>query len=70
MNQVYDNNKVKITGLFKSGDALVVKDDVALKRAQSEKEKMLKMASIEQTLETVVGDLAAIKTLLEKLVRE
>ena len=70
MKQVYDNNGIKIAGLYRSGDALVVKDDILLTKAKAEKERLSKINDLEQRIDVIASDMAAIKTLLEKLVRE
>lgn len=70
MKQVYDNNGIKIAGLYRSGDALVVKDDILLTKAKTEKERLSKINDLEQRIDVIASDMAAIKTLLEKLVRE
>ena len=70
MKQVYDNNGIKIAGLYRSGDSLVVKDDILLTKAKAEKERLSKINDLEQRIDVIASDMAAIKTLLEKLVRE
>lgn len=70
MKTVHDINGKKIQGLFRNGDALVVNNPNAFQQAQLEKDRIQKSTEMEQTLETVVNDIAIIKQLLQTLIRE
>jgi len=68
--QVYDASGNKIAGLYKSGDAFIVSDNLSLQRAKMEKEKLQRIDTLETKVDSLTNDLSTIKTLLEKLVRD
>lgn len=71
LNQVYDANCNPIKGLYKNETgALIVINDSAFIKANAEKERLMRVDNIEQTLNNVVDDINTIKELLQTLIRE
>lgn len=69
MEQIYDQKGNAIKGLFKKDGAIVVSDNDALSKAIMEKDRLQRIKDLEIKVDSIVGELSTIKSLLETIAR-
>ena len=68
MKQVHDISGKKIQGLYETENGtFIVKDPVSLQKAQNEKEKAMKIKTLEEKVDSLASDMTEIKTILGQL---